>query len=428
MSGDIENLVQKLVFQKDAKIRKEIRKRAEAQGVFVCSTQKLYEARVQNQWENLTVPAINIRTLTFDTARSIFRQVIKKKVGAFIFELARSEISYTDQDMSEYVPVILAAAIKEGFRGPLFFQGDHFQANAKKYFNPEKKEEEVSALKKLIKDSIEAGVYNIDIDTSTLVSLEKPDIKEQQKYNSLLTAELTSYIRSLQSQGITISVGGEVGEIGGRNSIPEDIRVFMEEYNKHLLELKIKPGLIKIAVQTGATHGGVVLPSGEIKKVEIDFNTLRKLSEEVRKFSMAGAVQHGASTLPEEYFDEFPKTGAIEIHLATAFQNIVYDFMPESLREKIYDWLKKDYNPPAIRTPLAVNPVSEEKEEILTQEQFLYKARKKALGPFKKEIWSIPEENKDKIAQVLEEKFSILFEKLGVINSLELIKKYYPFN
>lgn len=412
MAQNVKKLVYQIVFEKNPEAAEIIRKMAEEKGIKLQSTQKLYEARARKEWKGFTVPAINIRTLTFDTAGVIFQQVIKKKIGAFIFELARSEISYTDQAMLEYVPVILAAAISEGFKGPLFFQGDHFQVKAEKYFNSEKKEEEVLALKKLIKDSVEVGVYNIDIDSSTLVRLEEKDLLEQQKFNYELTAELTSYIRSIEPEGITISIGGEVGEIGGRNSTPEDIRVFMKGYNTELSKYgpSLK-GLIKIAVQTGATHGGIVLPSGEIKKVEIDFDTLRKLSKEAQKFSMAGAVQHGASTLPEEYFDEFPKTGALEIHLATAFQNLVYDYMPESLREKIYDWLKKE--------------MAKERKPEQTEEQFLYEVRKKALSPFKNEIWFIPEENKSKITQALEEKFSLLFGKLGVTDTSELITNLY---
>jgi len=407
----MEELVQKLVFDGDKEAGEKIRKRAEAEDILLCSTQKFYEARAREEWSGLTVPAINIRTLTFDTARAVFRQVIKKRIGAFIFELARSEFGYTRQSMSEYVPVILAAALTEGFKGPLFFQGDHLQVKAEKYFDPQKKEEEISALKKLIEDSIAAGVYNIDIDASTLVKLESPEIKDQQKDNILLTTELAALIRSLPVPGLTISIGGEVGEIGGKNSTPEEVRIFIEGCNQNFSKLRVKPGLIKIAVQTGATHGGIVLPSGEIKKVDIDFETLKKLSEEAWKFGLAGVVQHGASTLPEEYFDEFPKNGTVEIHLATAFQNIVYDFLPESLKEKIYQWLKKE--------------MAAEKKLEQTDEQFLYKTRKKALGPFKKEICSIPSENKDKIIQALEEKFSLLFEKLGVINSVELINKYY---
>jgi len=384
MENDIEKLVYQVIFKKSKRAEKEIRKRAKVQGIKLTSTQKLYEAKVQNKWSGFfTVPAINIRTLTFDTARAVLRQAIKQRVGAFVFELARSEIDYTDQPMSEYVPVILAAAIKEGFKGYLFFQGDHFQVKAEKFFS-EKKSQEIEALKKLIKDSIEAGVYNIDIDSSTLVRLDKEDLPEQQKFNYELTAQLTSFIRSLEPRGITISVGGEVGEIGGKNSTPEDLRVFMEGYNRELAKFGDIKGLIKIAVQTGATHGGIVGPSGKLIKADVDFETLKKLSSRALKYGMAGAVQHGASTLSEEYFDKFPETGAVEIHLATAFQNIVLDspYFPKDLKEKIYNWL--------------IQEQVFEKKLDQTEEQFIYKTRKKALGPFKKEILKIPQKNIDK--------------------------------
>ena len=413
MENDIEKLVYQVIFKKSKRAEKEIRKRAKVQGIKLTSTQKLYEAKVQNKWSGFfTVPAINIRTLTFDTARAVLRQAIKQRVGAFVFELARSEIDYTDQPMSEYVPVILAAAIKEGFKGYLFFQGDHFQVKAEKFFS-EKKSQEIEALKKLIKDSIEAGVYNIDIDSSTLVRLDKEDLPEQQKFNYELTAQLTSFIRSLEPRGITISVGGEVGEIGGKNSTPEDLRVFMEGYNRELAKFGDIKGLIKIAVQTGAVHGGIVGPSGKLIKADIDFETLKKLSSRALKYGMAGAVQHGASTLSEEYFDKFPETGAVEIHLATAFQNIVLDspYFPKDLKEKIYNWL--------------IQEQVFEKKLDQTEEQFIYKTRKKALGPFKKEILKIPQKNIDKISEELEKKFVLLFQKLGVADTLEIVNKFY---
>ncbi len=447
MEEDIEKLVYKLVFENNEGAAKEIRKRADAQGIKLASTHDLYKARAKNRWDGFSVPAFNIRTLTFDTARAIFRQVLKKEVGAFIFEIARSEIGYTNQKMSEYVTVILAAAMKEGFKGILFFQGDHFQIKAEKFFDEKQKNEEISAVKKLIKESIEAGAYNIDIDCSTLVELKEKDLKKQQKYNFELTALLTFYIRRLEPKNITISIGGEVGEIGGKNSTPEELKVFIEGYNEeikkfdkverefhslsHLPESQRRveknecssirflrklgiEGLTKIAVQTGATHGGIVLPSGELKRVDIDFETLKKLSEEARKYGMGGAVQHGASTLPEEYFNRFLEAGAVEVHLATAFQNIVYDspYFPAELNEKISNWLKKE-------------AISERKPDDGTEEQFLYKTRKKALGPFKKEIWGIPQKDKDKISEELEKKFAVIFEKLGVEHTVGLINKYY---
>jgi fructose-bisphosphate aldolase class II len=130
---------------------------------------------------------------------------------------------------------------------------------------------------------------------------------------------------------------------------------------------------------------------------------------------LAGCVQHGASTLPAEAFGKFPETETAEIHLATEFQNMVYEskHFPSELRQKIYAWLK-------------VNAI-DEKKETDTEEQFIYKTRKKALGPFKKEIMGLSKEIREAIAKEVEEKFDFLFQQLRVINNKELVLKYTPF-
>ena len=102
-------------------------------GVRPASIHDLYIARGAGKCHGFTVPAINVRGMSYDTARSIFRTAIAQDAGAFILEIARSEIAYTDQRPAEYVAVMIAAALREGFRGPLFIQGDHFQVNHKKY-------------------------------------------------------------------------------------------------------------------------------------------------------------------------------------------------------------------------------------------------------------------------------------------------------
>jgi hypothetical protein len=172
-------------------------------------------------------------------------------------------------------------------------------------------------------------------------------------------------------------------------------------------------GISKISVQTGTTHGGVVLPDGSMAKVKVDFKTLKELSKVAREeYGMAGAVQHGASTLPDEAFDMFPQAGTVEVHLATGFQNIVYDspYFPKDLLDKIYKYLLDKH-------------VSERKEED-TDEQFLYKIRKKGWGPFKKETWSLPEDNLAEIREILEERFSLLFQKLNVVETVGLVNKF----
>src|SRR5919107_2918585 len=104
---------------------------------------------------------------------------------------------------------------------------------------------------------------------------------------------------------------------------------------------KAMAGISKISVQSGTSHGGVVLPDGSIADVKLDFKTLEELSRVARdEYGLAGAVQHGASTLPDELFSNFPRVETAEIHLATNFQNMLYNHLPKDLREEIYDWLR----------------------------------------------------------------------------------------
>ncbi len=357
-----------------------------------------------------TVPAMNIRGMTYDVMRQIFQVAVENNAGAFILEIAKSEIGYTDQRPAEYTACVLAAAIKEGFRGPVFIQGDHFQFNAKSY--AEDPEAELERIKALTKEAIEADFYNIDIDPSTLVDYSKPTLKEQQYHNYINTAKMTAYIREIEPEGITVSVGGEIGHIGGKNSTPEEFEAFMEGYLEELKKFGENiPHISKISVQTGTEHGGIPLPDGRVAKVKLDFSVLEKIGEVARrKYSMAGAVQHGASTLPDELFHKFPEVKTAEIHLATGFQNIIYDHLPEDFKNEIYNWLKTE--------------LKNEWKEGWTEQQFIYKTRKKAFGKFKREFWDLPEEVKAPMMKALKEKFRFLFEQLKVFNTKEIVEKY----
>jgi fructose/tagatose bisphosphate aldolase len=410
---DVEKIVLDLILSDDAAVKKNLGKKisdiAYKKGIYLSSIHQFYIARGRGEFGGFTVPAINLRGLTYDLARAIFRVAKKNNAGAFIFEIAKSEMGYTAQTPIEYSSVILAAAIKEAFSGAVFIQGDHFQLNHKKFQeNPEK---ELNSLKALITESIEAGFYNIDIDSSTLVDLSKPSVKKQQYLNYEVCAKLTQFIRQIQPRGIEVSVGGEIGEVGSKNSTPEDLRAFMDGYKERLR--KGRSGISKISIQTGTSHGGVVLPDGTVAQVKLDFETLKALSEIARKeYAMAGAVQHGASTLPAEAFHKFAQTQTAEVHLATEFQNMIYEskHFPSALKTKIYDWLK-------------INAASERKEGE-TEEQFFYKTRKKALGPFKKEIMGLADEVRSAIAGELEAKFDFLFKQLNCVNNKELVDKY----
>jgi len=381
----------------------------QATGVRPASIHDLYVARGTGACRGgFTVPAMNIRMLAYDSGRAVFRAALARDAGALILEIARSEIAYTDQRPAEYVAVMLAAALREGWSLPLFIQGDHCQVNAKKYQSDA--ETEVGEVKNLIAEEIAAGFYNIDVDTSTLVDLSLPTLDDQQRVNYERAAEVTEFIRGLEPPGVTVSVGGEIGEVGHKNSTVEELHAFVSGYNRVLGPSRV--GMSKISVQTGTSHGGVVLPDGTMADVKLDLAALEALSTAARGYGMAGAVQHGASTLPSNAFGNFPRIETAEIHLATNFQNIVFDHgaLPGELRGRIYAWLDEN--------------AQGEKKAGDTPEQFYYRARKRAIGPFKREMWDLPEATRRAFAADLEQTFGFLFDQLGIAGTAALVREH----
>ncbi len=387
VSGDlVDRLAWTAVFGPDAELRGTarwiVRSLAASAGIRPASINDLYMAMGRGDASGFTVPAINVR--------------------------------YTEQRPHEYVAVVLAAALREGFTGPLFIQGDHVQTNAKKYHSPDR-DQEIGTLRALIKEEIEAGFYNIDIDTSTLVDLSKPTLPEQQEVNVRLAADFAAFIRNNEPPGLTVSVGGEIGEVGGKNSDVHELHAYMDGFNQALRQRGASfVGLSKISVQTGTAHGGFVNADGTVRTdVKIDLKTLAELSRVARTdYGLAGAVQHGASTLPPEAFDAFPRAGACEIHLATDFQNMVYDHpqFPAGLKSEMYAWIREH--------------AADERKPTDTEEQFIYKARKKAIGPFKKRMWSIADEARRAIAQTLEERFTFLMQQLKIQDTSAVVSRF----
>jgi fructose/tagatose bisphosphate aldolase len=415
----IDRLVETAVFGDGATqtaARWLIRAIAQALGAIPASIHDLYMAAGRGAYSNATAPAINIRGLTYDVARTVFRSAQATNTKIFLFEIARSEIGYTDQRPAEYASAVLAAAIKEGHQGPVFIQGDHFQADRKKFqADPAA---EIRAVQDLAIEAINAGFYNIDIDASTLVDIDQEDLYEQQRNNFEQTAAILQAVRQHEPEGITISVGAEIGEVGGRNSTVEDLHAFMRGFREQLDRIKTETGqsltgISKISVQTGTSHGGIVLPDGSIANVKVDFDVLAALSEAARsQYGLGGAVQHGASTLPEEAFSKFAEANAIEVHLATAFQNVIFDSasFPASLKARIYQWL-------------AENRASERKPDQ-TDAQFYYSTRKRGFGPFKRELWDLPPETRDAIMAELAPRFELIMRELGVANRGELVDQH----
>jgi fructose/tagatose bisphosphate aldolase len=382
---------------------------SQALGAHSASIQDLYMARGRGEISGFTVPALNVRAQTFDMARTFYGTAARMDVGALIFELARSEQTYTYQRPMDYATSVLAGAIAAGWKAPVFIQGDHYQFNAKKYAaDPESMTEEIRRACRL---AIDAGYRNIDIDSSTLVDLSKAGLDEQQHANYARAAELTALIRGLETDGVTVSVGGEIGEVGKTNSTAEEITAYLDGYTAELARRAPgATGLSKVSVATGTSHGGVPLPGGGVAEVKLDFDVLGRLGEVARRYGLAGAVQHGASTLPDALFHRFPEVETAEIHLATGWQNALFDHpaFPADLKAEINDWVRAN--------------AADERKPGQAEDQFLYSSRKKAIGPFKRQLWDLP--TKDVILASQAAKVDFLFKQLGTPGSRALVEKY----
>jgi fructose/tagatose bisphosphate aldolase len=369
---------------------------SQALGARSASIQDLYMARAHGEVSGFTVPAINIRAQTFDMA--------------VILELARSEQTYTYQRPIDYATACLAGAVAAGWKGPVFLQGDHYQFNARKYAaDAEAMTEEIRRACRL---ALDAGYRNIDIDSSTLVDLSRPTVEEQQRENYERTAELAGLIRSLESDGVTVSIGGEIGEVGKSNSTEGELHAYLDGLRRELARTAPNAlGISKVSVQTGTSHGGVVLPDGSVARVAVDFDVHRRLGEVARReYGLAGTVQHGASTLPDEMFHTFREVETAEIHLATGFQNALYEHpaFPAELHARIEAWC-------------FANALDERKPDQ-TDQQFVYTSRKKAIGPFKRDLWDLS--TKDVILEAQATKIEFLFHELGVIGTRSMVEKY----
>jgi fructose/tagatose bisphosphate aldolase len=376
------------------RVYRKLLKLAEKQGINLASSKELYQRR-KRLGESMVIPAFNLRGLTFELAEGIFQAAKELKTDFFIFEIARSELNYTQQHPYGYAGLILAAALNSAWQKSVYLQADHLQINPERYGHTLIKE--IHLVKKLLKAYLKAGFLSLDLDCSALNNLQEKTPALLLKANLKASLKLLRYLNLLKVSE-KLAVGLEVGEIGSRSTTLEELRWFLEN-------LKAKAPnspVVKIAVQTGTTHGGKVNAQGELETMTVDFKRLRELNKLAQAYGFYGVVQHGASTLPLSVLRQLPETGILEVHLGTAFQNLIFDHpdFPPSLKIKIYQWLEEKF---ASRLKAGQ-----------TKAQFYYEFRKQSWSEFKKEFLALPESFKKEISASMKKKTKEIFKALKI--------------
>jgi fructose/tagatose bisphosphate aldolase len=377
-------------------------------GLYPASIAPVYQALGRGELPPMTIPAFNVRGLTYPLARAIWHTAIQLNCGPIIFELAPSESSGCDQTFEEYAAMVMAAAYQEGYRGPVFLQGDHFNLDTAN---------DLIRLEELAINVIEAGYYQLDIDGSHLYDSQAESLDGFHAPNAQITAQLIETLRLTQPRTIHIALGGEVGEIGGANTTVDDLIAFHSKLQKHLPENI--PGLDKISAQTGTTHSGIVLPDGTTGRMSVDFDLIAKLSRQARQFGWSGLVQHGASTLRMEDLAQLPAAGVIEVHLATQIQNILFDHpaFPQALRNQMKAEL--------VTTTRGAEGHHVDTSEELSEAQRFYQARWAAWGLYKPELWQLPPDVLAQVGESLSDWATSIFQALQVSDRSQVLRDFY---
>jgi hypothetical protein len=145
----------------------------------------------------------------------------------------------------------------------------------------------------------------------------------------------------------------------------------------------------------------------------VAFDTLAEISRVCRQeFGLAGAVQHGASTLPMDYFGRFPESETVEIHLALGFNNLIFDHprLPQEVKDEIRAYCFTHH--------------ANERKPDQTEAQFIYTTRKKAWAGMKERFWNLPEDIQQAIMASLEDMFRDMFERMRVGETEALVTQY----
>ena len=325
-------------------------------------------------------PAINVRMMAYDTARAIFRAAKAREAGAILLEIARSEIAYTDQRPAEYVSVMIGGGAARRATSSRSSSRAITARSTPRSTRPIPRPE-VDEVKKLIAEEIGAGFYNIDVDTSTLVDLSRPTLLEQQRLNFEHAAEITALHPGARAGG-DLGLGRRRDRRGG----PQEQhgggapRVHGGLHRRAASGTADLEGISKISVQTGTSHGGVVLPDGSIAQGQARprraGGALQGGARGVRDVRGGAARrQHAAAGCVRHISPGWRRRRSTWRPTSRAWSSTIRRCRPSSA-QRMYDWLDG-------------NAQSERKDGD-TPEQFYYKARKKAIGPFKREVWSLP--------------------------------------
>ena len=201
-------------------------------------------------------------------------------------------------------------------------------------------------MKQLALEAVTAGFYNIDVDTSTLVDLSKPDLASQQRLNYETCVDIaqvqfaSSSRRASRSRSAARSARSALRTARSKSCARSWTASTARSPNG---ARRAPTGSRRSACSPGRRTAASYFPMARSRTSQLDLNTLARLSKDARERVRAGGSRAARSVdAPGLRVPQLPHTETAEIHLATNFQNMLFDHLPGALRQEIYEWLREN--------------------------------------------------------------------------------------
>lgn len=355
-------------------------------GIFPTSLQALYEARRRTEYLGKTVPRLAAHGLTYDMARAAFRTMKRSSTAICLFELPVETLPIAESHLQDFCSSVLAAAIKEGFYGPLFLQlGDiRYQADAF-INNPQQYHQQLHQLLQL---GMANGFLNFAVDTTALPHEGFAEM-----------ASFSNTLNEWQQGDRLLAHGAALGDLPSGEAALNSLCANLDTYFEHLKKEgnKAHP-LCKLGVKI----------KGDLANSRVAVEKLRDLI--VSKYAFAGLTIDHLLHLSERNLRDLATWQALEVNVSELLYDRLFDshhFPKEiivEMRHFLTDACRHEWH------------VSESEEE------FVHRLRHRTFAPFKKMFWEIPAATREKIGLELERTFASLFQWLGVTETVTLVR------
>ena len=115
---------------------------------------------------------------------------------------------------------------------------------------------------------------------------------------------------TLEADGVTVSVGGEIGEVGKENSTEAELRAYLDGYRRELdaRGRRARSGIARSASRPARRTAACRCRTAAWPRSSSTSTSWSGSARSPGRYGLAGAVQHGASTLPDELFHHFPRS------------------------------------------------------------------------------------------------------------------------